>query len=427
MSEKHLLSGNTVSRDTSLVTEFTEDRRNDVSPLDIFGERFETPFASPISLPSATSAFHNYSVGDLFQRKDSGAFTGKKGVVFLTVHLVATYKRVSSEFDFTDAAVPRRVLTNPHTPISEALPHDNRNGDYIFTVNEVLSAGTANYRVVDLLGSGTFGQVVKCIDEQTGKFVAIKAIKNRRAYRNQARVEIQILQVLATSFSDVKNTHVVRLLSHFEYREHLFLVFELLDINLYELLKQNGMKGLSMNLVRSFCKQITKGLIVLEKAKVIHCDLKPENILLRNMRLPELRLIDVGSACFEEHTMYSYIQSRFYRSPEVILGLPYTRKIDVWSLGCICAELFLGIPIFPGCSEHNQLCRIMEMVGEPPREMLVQGKNVKKFFHVMSKKNGEVKWRLKSEEEYCRDNSKPLKSWKRYFAQTKLPDFIYSY
>jgi dual specificity protein kinase YAK1 len=74
-------------------------------------------------------------------------------------------------------------------------------------------------------------------------------------------------------------------------------------------------------------------------------------------------VIDFGSACHERQTVYTYIQSRFYRSPEVLLGIPYTAAIDMWSLGCIAVELFLGLPLFPGTSEYNQITRIVEMLG----------------------------------------------------------------
>jgi dual specificity protein kinase YAK1 len=78
-----------------------------------------------------------------------------------------------------------------------------------------------------------------------------------------------------------------------------------------------------------------------------------------------VKIIDLGSACFEGFAIFQYIQSRYYRSPEVLLGLPYDTAIDMWSLGCICAELFLGIPIFPGNSEYDQLSRIIEILGPP--------------------------------------------------------------
>jgi len=82
-----------------------------------------------------------------------------------------------------------------------------------------------------------------------------------------------------------------------------------------------------------------------------------------SLQSPQIKVIDFGSACHERQTVYTYIQSRFYRSPEVLLGMSYTAAIDMWSLGCIAVELFLGLPLFPGTSEYNQLTRIVEMLG----------------------------------------------------------------
>lgn len=79
--------------------------------------------------------------------------------------------------------------------------------------------------------------------------------------------------------------------------------------------------------------------------------------------IPLLKVVDFGSACLENETVYSYIQSRFYRSPEVLLGIPYNGAIDMWSLGCIAFEMLLGLPLFPGVSEHDQLCLIEETLG----------------------------------------------------------------
>jgi serine/threonine protein kinase len=111
-------------------------------------------------------------------------------------------------------------------------------------------------------------------------------------------------------------------------------------------------------------------------------------------------VIDFGSACHENQTVYTYIQSRFYRSPEVLCGLPYTSSIDMWSLGCIAAELFLGLPLFPGSSEYNQMSRIVEMLGVPQAYMIEKGKASKKFFQKVGE--GKGYWKLKSMETYMK-------------------------
>ena len=156
------------------------------------------------------------------------------------------------------------------------------------------------------------------------------------------------------------------------YRNHLCLVFELLSYNLYELLRNTNFRGVSLNLTRKFAQQLCTALLFLStpEIKVIHCDLKPENILLCNPKRSAVRIVDFGSSCqvgqrVRENAesalcrtvtvlllqMFHYIQSRFYRSPEVLLGIPYDLAIDMWSLGCILVEMHTGEPLFSGKDE----------------------------------------------------------------------------
>ena len=88
--------------------------------------------------------------------------------------------------------------------------------------------------------------------------------------------------------------------------------------------------------------------------------MKPENILLRSPDKSGIKIIDFGSSCFKNERIYTYIQSRFYRAPEVILRLPYSEKVDMWSFGCILVELYTGEPLFPGNNEQEQLEYIMK-------------------------------------------------------------------
>ncbi|KAK8018617.1 hypothetical protein PG991_007807 [Apiospora marii] len=215
------------------------------------------------------------------------------------------------------------------------------------------------YEIVDVLGKGSFGQVVRCIDHKTGVLVAVKIIRNKKRFHQQALVEVNILQKLREW--DSKNRHSMVNFTHsFYFRGHLCISTELLDMNLYEFIKSNAFRGFSLKLIRRFTKQMLSSLNLLKQHKVIHCDLKPENILLRHPMHSEIKVIDFGSSCFENEKVYTYIQSRFYRSPEVILGMTYGLPIDMWSLGCILAELYTGVPIFPGENEQEQLACIME-------------------------------------------------------------------
>lgn len=108
--------------------------------------------------------------------------------------------------------------------------------------------------------------------------------------------------------------------------------------------------------------------------------MKPENILLRKINKSGIKIIDFGSGCFENEKIYTYIQSRFYRAPEIVLGIPYTTAIDMWSYGCILYELFVGYPLFPGEDEKEHMAMIMEVKGVPPRSVLARATRRKVFF-----------------------------------------------
>jgi dual specificity tyrosine-phosphorylation-regulated kinase 2/3/4 len=156
-------------------------------------------------------------------------------------------------------------------------------------------------------------------------------------------------------------------------------------MNLYEFIKAYEFKGFPLLLIRRFTKQILSSLILLKSKRVIHCDLKPENILLAHPLHSEIKVIDFGSSCFENEKVYTYIQSRFYRSPEVILGMSYGIPIDMWSLGCILAELYTGYPVFPGENEQEQLACIMEIFGPPEKHLIEKSSRKKLFFDSMGK------------------------------------------
>jgi dual specificity protein kinase YAK1 len=225
------------------------------------------------------------------------------------------------------------VLTHPSDP-KHNEGYDNENYDLILRVGDALfsdpdpsqNAGwlkASKYTVVDILGQGTFGQVVKCRSEEDGTLVAIKVLKNKSAYFKQGLYEIGILALLNT-FVDPDNTkHTLRMTDHFLFHNHLCIVNELLSINIFELIKQNNFRGITLRLVQRFVAQLLDALIGLEEYEIIHCDLKPENILLESLNTSKIRLIDFGSACMEHAPQYSYIQSRHYRAPEVLLGLQY--------------------------------------------------------------------------------------------------------
>ncbi|EAA12191.4 AGAP007847-PA, partial [Anopheles gambiae str. PEST] len=245
------------------------------------------------------------------------------------------------------------------------------------------------YEILEIIGKGSFGQVIRALDHKTKQYVAIKIIRNKKRFHHQALVEVRILDELRKKDADGSH-HVIHMLDYFYFRNHLCITFELMSLNLYELIKKNNYQGFSLSLIKRFCNSIVKCLRFLDELDIIHCDLKPVSfrqgklipILIErtdliasllffhtNRKTSTIKVIDFGSSCFSDRTVYTYIQSRFYRSPEVILGYPYDKAIDMWSLGCILAELYTGYPLFPGENEVEQLACIMEILGVPSKEV----------------------------------------------------------
>ncbi|KAG8768819.1 dual specificity protein kinase yak1 [Ceratobasidium sp. 428] len=339
----------------------------------------------------------------------------------LTIHIAQTYSICNSEFRYETTHNPRRVLTKP-----SKLVHNEGydNADSASTTGSVpMTDESSKYLILDVLGQGTFGQVVKCQNIKTHEIVAVKVVKNKPAYFNQSMMEVIILELLNTTWDPNDEQNILRMRDQFIHKNHLCLVFERLSSNLYELIKQNQFGGLSKHLVKVFTTQLLDAVTALNKARLIHCDLKPENILLSFLQSPQIKVIDFGSACRGRQTVYTYIQPRFYRSPEVLLGMSYTSAIDMWSLGCIAVELFLGLPLFPGTSECNQITRIVEMF-MPPSYMLEMGKQTNIFFSSYTDEYGQKRYHLRSLEQYSREHHTNEQPGNKYFAATTLPDNI---
>ncbi|CAH8479022.1 unnamed protein product [Heterobilharzia americana] len=254
--------------------------------------------------------------------------------------------------------------------------YDDDQGSYLHTVHDHVAY---RYEVLKILGKGSFGQVVKAYDHKNGVYVALKMVRDEKRFTHQAAEEIRILEELKQQDKD-NTRNVVHIFDHFTFRSHVCMTFELLSMNLYELIKRSKFQGFPLQLVRKFAHSILVCLDMLHRNKIIHCDLKPENILLKQQGRSGIKVIDFGSSCHESQRIYTYIQSRFYRAPEVILGFKYGTSIDMWSFGCILAELLTGAPIFPGEDEADQLACIIELLGMPPQKLLDQCRRARHFF-----------------------------------------------
>ena len=254
--------------------------------------------------------------------------------------------------------------------------YNDEEGDYIIINGTHL---IYRYEILEILGKGSFGEAIKCYDHKNKDLVCIKIINSQKKFQNQAMTEIKILSLISSC--DINNdSSNVKFYNYFRFRNHICLVFELLGKNLYEYLQLNDFIGFDLNLIKNYTLQILFSLLFLRNLGIIHCDLKPENILIFPNNISQVKVIDFGSSCLESERIYFYIQSRFYRAPEVIFDLGYNYEIDMWSLGCILYELYKGEPLFPGINEIEQIYLIMEKIGFPPEYMVEHSPKKMLFF-----------------------------------------------
>ncbi|TSZ97550.1 Homeodomain-interacting protein kinase 3 [Bagarius yarrelli] len=287
-------------------------------------------------------------------------------------------------------------------------------GDYQLVQHEVLCSMKNTYEVLDFLGRGTFGQVVKCWKRGTSEVVAVKILKNHPSYARQGQIEVGILARLSGENADEHN--LVRAYECFQHRNHTCLVFEMLEQNLYDFLKQNKFSPLPLKVIRPILQQVATALKKLKAMGLIHADLKPENIMLVDpVRQPyRVKVIDFGSASHVSKAVCStYLQSRYYRAPEIILGLPFCEAIDMWSLGCVIAELFLGWPLYPGALEYDQIRYISQTQGLPGENLLNLGTKTSRFF-CRESDSSYTTWRLKSTEEHEAETGMKSKEARKY-------------
>ncbi|XP_074666089.1 homeodomain-interacting protein kinase 4-like [Strix aluco] len=259
-----------------------------------------------------------------------------------------------------------------------------------------LVVGAECYDLVATVGKGTFGEVAQGRRRSTGEMVAIKILKKKRYHGRVVKNELKLLQALRGV--DTEESHIVRFLESFADGACTYLVFELLEQNLRDFQKKNNFLPSPVRHIRTVTVQLLAALLKLKELSIIHADLKPENIMLvDHARYPfHVKLVDFGSACILTeacHIKQPYIQTRFYRAPEILLGLPFCEKVDVWSLGCVMAELHLGWPLYPGINEYDQVRYICSTLGLPRGELLCAGWKTCSFFQRVPHPTGS--WQLK--------------------------------
>jgi len=248
---------------------------------------------------------------------------------------------------------------------------DDAEGYYRVRIGEVLDT---RYSVFGYTGQGVFSNVVRARDSMKGdQEVAIKIIRNNEIMHKAGLKELEILRRVNNADPDDKY-HCLRLFRNFFHKQHLCMVFEPLAMNLREVLKKYGKNvGLHIKAVRSYVQQMLLALKIMKKANIVHADIKPDNILVNESKLL-LKLADFGSASHvAENEITPYLVSRFYRAPEVILGMKYDFAIDLWSSGATFYELYTGKIMFPGQTNNHMLKKFMDLKGKIPNKIIRKG------------------------------------------------------
>uniref|UniRef100_A0AAV1TRR7 non-specific serine/threonine protein kinase n=1 Tax=Peronospora matthiolae TaxID=2874970 RepID=A0AAV1TRR7_9STRA len=254
---------------------------------------------------------------------------------------------------------------------------DDADGYYSTTIGEVLDG---KFRVLGAVGKGVFSTVLRCqcitpLQAANGEalsVVAIKIIRNNDVMRDAAHTELKLLKELGERDPRDKK-HCIRLLDSFSHRNHVAMVFEPMQMNVREAMKKFGGKGgISIQAVRVFSKHLLIALNHLDSCGVIHADIKPDNILL-NEKQTTVKLCDFGSAFRSDEGKQDptpYLVSRFYRAPEIVLGLAYNKAVDMWSVGCCLYEMFTGKVVFPGSTNNEMLKLFMELKGKISNKLI---------------------------------------------------------
>ncbi|KAG8430029.1 hypothetical protein GDO86_018627 [Hymenochirus boettgeri] len=185
------------------------------------------------------------------------------------------------------------------------------------------------YEIVSTLGEGTFGRVVQCLDHRRGGArVALKIIKNVEKYKEAARLEINVLEKIKEK--DPENKHLcVQMFDWFDYHGHMCISFELLGLSTFDFLKENNYFPYPIHQVRHMAFQVCQAV-------------KYE----RSIKSTDIRVVDFGSATFDHEHHSTIVSTRHYRAPEVILELGWNQPCDVWSVGCIIFEYYVGFTLF---------------------------------------------------------------------------------
>ncbi|XP_060936356.1 homeodomain-interacting protein kinase 1-like [Limanda limanda] len=280
-------------------------------------------------------------------------------------------------------------------------------GDSEELQSRILCSGTNRYLINKVCGEGTFGKVVKAANLNTSQEVALKILKNDTC----APREMRMLEAVSVLNPTTKN--MVHCIERFKDNGKTCLVFERLDMSLYQLLIKQQWCPLTLHEIRPIAHQLLTAFDALKSIGVVHADLKLDNVMLVNHLVKPFRvkLIDFGlSFKISENMHGKKTQPRGYRAPEVTLGLPVTEKIDMWGLGCLLLALYIANHPFAVDCEYQGMRGIVDMLGQPPHHLLKAGRHTSKYF-IKDKHWCNPGWSIKIPVEYERGTGIQTKKW----------------
>lgn len=223
-----------------------------------------------------------------------------------------------------------------------------------------------NFEFIDNIDEGAFGIVQKARNKETGEIVAIKKIKRKFTSWSEC---MNLREV--KSLRKLKHPNIIKLKEVFKEDNTLYMVFEYADNDLFKLYSnkyKNAGVPMPESEIRTLIFQITKGLAFMHKNGYFHRDLKPENILVTSEGIVKVADLGLAREIRSSPPYTDYVSTRWYRSPEILLkSSTYNSPVDIFSLGCIMAELYLQQPLFNGNSEIDQLQKICKVLGTPTK------------------------------------------------------------
>ncbi|XP_075928862.1 dual specificity tyrosine-phosphorylation-regulated kinase 2-like isoform X1 [Petromyzon marinus] len=247
--------------------------------------------------------------------------------------------------------------------------HDFTSHHYNLVQDEHLAY---RYQFLSVLGAGGFGQVIRCLDHKHKREVAVKMLQHE-SYTKPYHSEREVQMLKALQSKEKNNNYVIKLLNTFTFRGHFSLVLELLTGDLRQQLKL-APTAFTLPEAKVYVRSILKALQKLKNKKIIHGDLKPENILIKDQDTSDVRLADFGLSFQECPNVFKRFGTEQYTAPEMYLKLPITCSVDMWSLGCVAAELVTGHHLFNRKLECHHLERVIEILGVPPMTVIVTSK-----------------------------------------------------